>query len=113
MFHEFCFPSFASAVMSSQIPEKQMREWKELLLHGLPLYEPSKSQQPGSELSEPLDPIELKKQEILNNRDYDEYTVSLKHERTQCITKICPCVYLSTHLRSISNLLMFYVVSKC
>uniref|UniRef100_A0A3Q4BDX0 Calponin-homology (CH) domain-containing protein n=1 Tax=Mola mola TaxID=94237 RepID=A0A3Q4BDX0_MOLML len=61
-------------VNDNQIPEKQMREWKELLLHGLPLYEPSKSQQPGSELSEPLDPIELKKQEILNNRDYDEYT---------------------------------------
>lgn len=90
MFHEFYFPSFSSAVMSSQIPEKQLREWKELLLHGLPLYEPSKSHQPGSELSEPPSPIELKKQEILNNRDYDEYIVSLKHERAQCIFQISP-----------------------
>ncbi|XP_041793355.1 sperm flagellar protein 2 [Chelmon rostratus] len=56
------------------IPEKLMREWKELLFSGLPLYEPIKGQQPGFEFSTPLDPVELKKQEILKNQDYDEYT---------------------------------------
>uniref|UniRef100_A0A4W6C6C9 Sperm flagellar 2 n=1 Tax=Lates calcarifer TaxID=8187 RepID=A0A4W6C6C9_LATCA len=56
------------------IPEKLMREWKELLFRGLPLYEPIQGQQPGFEFSTPLDPVELKKQEILNNQDYDEYT---------------------------------------
>uniref|UniRef100_A0A8C9ZT79 Sperm flagellar 2 n=1 Tax=Sander lucioperca TaxID=283035 RepID=A0A8C9ZT79_SANLU len=56
------------------IPEKPMREWKELLFRGLPLYEPIKCQQPGFEFSTPLDPVELKKQEILKNQDYDEYT---------------------------------------
>ncbi|XP_040898495.1 sperm flagellar protein 2 [Toxotes jaculatrix] len=55
------------------IPEKLMREWKELLFSGLPLYEPIKGQQPGYGFSIPLDPVELKKQEILNNQDYDEY----------------------------------------
>ncbi|XP_074493462.1 sperm flagellar protein 2 isoform X1 [Sebastes fasciatus] len=56
------------------IPKKQMREWKELLFNGLPLYEPIKGQQPGFEFSAPLDPVELEKQEILKNQDYDEYT---------------------------------------
>ncbi|XP_032371507.1 sperm flagellar protein 2 isoform X2 [Etheostoma spectabile] len=56
------------------IPEKPMREWKELLFSGLPLYEPIKCQQPGFEFISPLDPVELKKQEILKNQDYDEYT---------------------------------------
>ncbi|KAM9360630.1 sperm flagellar protein 2 [Symphorus nematophorus] len=56
------------------IPQKEMREWKEQLFNGLPLYEPIKGQQPGFEFSTPLDPVELKKQEILNNQDYDEYT---------------------------------------
>lgn len=69
-----------SAVMSSLIPEKPMREWKELLFSGLPLYEPIKGQQPGFEFSAPLDPVDLKKQDILKNQDYDEYTVSFEHE---------------------------------
>ncbi|XP_060894635.1 sperm flagellar protein 2 [Labrus mixtus] len=56
------------------IPEKAMRGWKELLLSGLPLYESIKGQQPGFEFSTPLDPVELKKQETLNNQDYDDYT---------------------------------------
>nr|XP_046243810.1 sperm flagellar protein 2 isoform X8 [Scatophagus argus] len=56
------------------IPEKQMSEWKELLFSGLPLYEPIKGHQPGVESSASLEPVELKKQEILNNQDYDEYT---------------------------------------
>ncbi|XP_070760798.1 sperm flagellar protein 2 [Enoplosus armatus] len=55
------------------IPEKPMREWKELLFRGLPLYEPINGQQPGFAFSTPLDPVELKKQEILKNQDYDEY----------------------------------------
>lgn len=60
----------------SEIPEKQMREWKELLLHGLPFYESTdeQQQQPEQELSSDL--VELAKQDILNNQDYDEYTVS-------------------------------------
>ncbi|XP_041643683.1 sperm flagellar protein 2 isoform X2 [Cheilinus undulatus] len=56
------------------IPAKVMREWKELLFSGLPLYEPIQGQQPGFEFSTPLDPVELKKQDKLNNQDYDEYT---------------------------------------
>ncbi|KAM4615776.1 sperm flagellar protein 2 [Polymixia lowei] len=58
------------------IPVKLMMDWKELLFGGLPLYEPeaTKSQQPGSEPPAPPDPVELEKQEILNNQDYDEYT---------------------------------------
>ncbi|KAK5932266.1 hypothetical protein CgunFtcFv8_003985 [Champsocephalus gunnari] len=58
----------------NQIPEKSMREWKELLFNGLPLYEPIQCQQPEIEFTPPLDPVELEKQEILNNQDYDEYT---------------------------------------
>ncbi|XP_034548605.1 sperm flagellar protein 2 isoform X2 [Notolabrus celidotus] len=56
------------------IPQKLVREWKELLFSGLPLYEPVKDQQPGFEFSTQLDPVELKKQELLKNQDYDEYT---------------------------------------
>ncbi|XP_019120013.2 sperm flagellar protein 2 [Larimichthys crocea] len=61
-------------ITGNLIPEKQMREWKELLFNGLPLYDPIKGQQPRFEFSTPLDPVELKKQDILNNQDYDEYT---------------------------------------
>ncbi|XP_047447373.1 sperm flagellar protein 2 [Mugil cephalus] len=56
------------------IPEKMTREWKELLLCGLPLYEPIKGHQPEFDLATPLDPVELKKQEILDTQDYDEYS---------------------------------------
>ncbi|KAM3611956.1 uncharacterized protein V6R79_026395 [Siganus canaliculatus] len=56
------------------IPEKLMREWKELLFKGLPLYEPENGQKPGFGSSAVLDPVELEKQEILNNQDYHEYT---------------------------------------
>lgn len=57
-----------------------MKEWKELLFTGLPLYEPLKGQQPSVEISASLDPVEREKQEIFNNQDYDDYTVSLRHE---------------------------------
>ncbi|XP_067469766.1 sperm flagellar protein 2 [Thunnus thynnus] len=58
------------------IPEKLMKEWKELLFNGMPLYQPisMEGQQPGFEFSSPPDPVEIKKQEILNDQDYDEYT---------------------------------------
>ncbi|XP_029366498.1 sperm flagellar protein 2 isoform X2 [Echeneis naucrates] len=61
-------------VTANLIPEKLMREWKELLFRGLPLYGPVKGQQPGFEIYAPVNPVELKKQEILNNQDFDEYT---------------------------------------
>ncbi|KAM6931365.1 sperm flagellar protein 2 [Xenentodon cancila] len=54
------------------IPAQMVRHWKELLFKGLPLYEPPKRHKEGFESSQ--DPTELKKQEILNNLDYDEYT---------------------------------------
>lgn len=75
--------------MSSLIPEKLMREWKELLLSGLPLYEPRKEQHQGFEFSTPLDPVELEKQEILKNQDYDEYTVSLKYDDSVLLNDVC------------------------
>lgn len=71
-----------------------MREWKELLFNGLPLYDPIKGQQPRFEFSTPLDPVELKKQDILNNQDYDEYTVSVKH--VQVVNHVCICVFACT-----------------
>ncbi|KAK0133814.1 Sperm flagellar protein 2 [Merluccius polli] len=60
------------------IPGKLMREWKELLLCGLPLYDPGPvdpDPDPGSP-SVQLDPVELEKQELLNAQDYEDYTVS-------------------------------------
>lgn len=52
-----------------------MREWKELMFCGKLLYDS------GSLEELPADPtpeqfIEVEKQEILNNQDYDEYMVS-------------------------------------
>uniref|UniRef100_A0AAY4BZB8 Calponin-homology (CH) domain-containing protein n=1 Tax=Denticeps clupeoides TaxID=299321 RepID=A0AAY4BZB8_9TELE len=48
----------------SLIPSKMMREWKELLFCGKPLYDRS---------SVELTSEQREKQEILNNQDYDEY----------------------------------------
>uniref|UniRef100_A0A8C8E300 Calponin-homology (CH) domain-containing protein n=1 Tax=Oryzias sinensis TaxID=183150 RepID=A0A8C8E300_9TELE len=58
------------------IPEQTMRDWKELLFKGLPLYEPS--HELSLELSASKYILDLKKlpQEALNNLDYDEYAVS-------------------------------------
>ncbi|XP_077377260.1 sperm flagellar protein 2 isoform X2 [Festucalex cinctus] len=50
---------------SNLIPAKLMREWKELLLNGLPLYD--------QQLPTSPDPVELQKQELLNHQDYKEY----------------------------------------
>lgn len=69
-----------------------MREWKELLLNGQPLYESTEGRQPGFEFSTPVDPVELKKHEILNNQDYDEYTVSVKHECSAFSNYMCVCM---------------------
>lgn len=69
----------------SEIPEKQLREWKELLLRGLPFFvEQQPEQEPSAEL------VELEKQDILNNQDYDEYTVSG-----------CLCLYLLQPLEAL------------
>ncbi|KAM9849627.1 sperm flagellar protein 2-like [Aulostomus maculatus] len=58
------------------ISEKVLREGKELFFNHLPLYGPinMEDQQSGLELHTIHDPVELKKQELLNNQDYDEYT---------------------------------------
>ncbi|XP_058493241.1 sperm flagellar protein 2 isoform X1 [Solea solea] len=61
-------------ITENLIPEKLMREWKELYLSGFPLYEPIKDPLPGLESSTPVDPVDVKKQELLNNQEYDEYT---------------------------------------
>ncbi|XP_047246702.1 sperm flagellar protein 2 isoform X3 [Girardinichthys multiradiatus] len=55
-------------------PEKKNKEWKELFLKGVPLYEPIRNFQPEPAFFTPLTPSEFQKQEILNNLDYDEYT---------------------------------------
>lgn len=47
-----------------------------MLLKGLPLYQLN-VQKPGFEFFTPLDPVEQKKQDILNNLDYEDYAVSL------------------------------------
>lgn len=64
--------------MFSEIPEKQLREWKELLLHGLPFFVQPEQQHSAEQ-------VELEKQDILNNQDYDEYTVS----GCQCLYSRC------------------------
>ena len=87
-------PVIVYVVMKSLIPGNLMREWKELLFRGLPLYEPTKSHQPELELSSSLDPAELKKQEILNNLEYDEYTVSLKHEYSDFKSSLYENIYI-------------------
>lgn len=62
-------------MLSSLIPEKMMREWKELVLNGLPLYEQPKGLSPTYELYTPLDTIECRRLEVLNNQNFDEYMV--------------------------------------
>lgn len=56
-----------------------MREWKEFLLKGLPLYQSNNVQTPEFDFCTPLEPVEQKKQDVLNDLDYEEYTVSLIH----------------------------------
>ncbi|XP_036382781.1 sperm flagellar protein 2 [Megalops cyprinoides] len=55
------------------IPGKLMREWKELLFSGKPLYEGA-AVEPVPADPTPDQLIEMEKLEILNNQDYDEYS---------------------------------------
>ncbi|XP_055008697.1 sperm flagellar protein 2-like [Boleophthalmus pectinirostris] len=55
---------------ASIIPEKQMKEWKEFLLSGLPLYE---TVQDEKEENNQLDSVEFLKQDVLDKLDYEEY----------------------------------------
>uniref|UniRef100_A0A3B3ZGQ2 Calponin-homology (CH) domain-containing protein n=1 Tax=Periophthalmus magnuspinnatus TaxID=409849 RepID=A0A3B3ZGQ2_9GOBI len=60
---------------SSIIPEKQMKEWKEFLLCGLPLYETVHEEEDNMQLN----PVELLKQDELNKLDYEEYEVWISY----------------------------------
>lgn len=70
------------SVVCSLIPEKQIRVWKEMLLKGLPLYYLN-VQKPGFEFFTPLDPVEQKRQDILNDLDYEDYAVSSKNLKSR------------------------------
>lgn len=59
----------------SLIPGKLIREWKELLFSGKPLYEGAQVESSCAH-STPEQLVEMEKLEILNNQDYDEYSVS-------------------------------------
>ncbi|KAM6965443.1 sperm flagellar protein 2 [Aplochiton taeniatus] len=62
------------------IPGRLMKEWKELLFNGMPLYEPGvDSQQPGFQVGRQLTLEEQDRLEILNNQDYEEY-INMKGE---------------------------------
>lgn len=86
----------------SEIPQKQMREWKELLLHGLPFYESTDEQQQQPEQEQELssDLVELAKQDILNNQDYDEYTVSCAQMLVSLLAAASPEALCSFWTRS-------------
>ncbi|KAM8864925.1 sperm flagellar protein 2 [Synchiropus picturatus] len=66
---EFC------SLTGTAVPAKMMREWRELMMNDLPLYEEvtEDSTQPPEFEFPTLDETELKKLELLNNQDYDEY----------------------------------------
>ncbi|KAF7200578.1 sperm flagellar protein 2-like [Nothobranchius furzeri] len=61
-------------LIENLIPYKLMKGWMELFIRGLPLYQPVKGSQQEIQSSASLDSVEVRKQEILNNLDYDEYT---------------------------------------
>ncbi|PWA19679.1 hypothetical protein CCH79_00007062, partial [Gambusia affinis] len=56
------------------VSEKKYKEWKELFIRGIPFYESQKDIEPEVAFSAALKPSEHKKEEVLNNLDYDEYT---------------------------------------
>lgn len=56
-----------------------------MLLKGLPLYHLN-VQNPGFEFFIPLDPVEQKRQDILNDLDYEDYAVSSKLLKVEDIT---------------------------
>lgn len=53
-----------------------------MLLRGLPLYYLN-VQKPGFEFFTPLDPVEQKRQDILNDLDYEDYAVSSNHLKSR------------------------------
>lgn len=85
-FVKWCSFILFFSVVCSLIPEKQIRVWKEMLLKGLPLYYLN-VQKPGFEFFTPLDPVEQKRQDILNDLDYEDFTVSSKHLKSRWYNK--------------------------
>lgn len=67
-----------------------MREWKELLFAGKPLYEAAQVV-PIFENVSPVQLVEMEKLEILNCQDYDEYNVSDSDRSRPCCI-IAPAV---------------------
>uniref|UniRef100_A0A3B3UIJ7 Sperm flagellar 2 n=1 Tax=Poecilia latipinna TaxID=48699 RepID=A0A3B3UIJ7_9TELE len=64
-------------ITENLVPEKKYKEWKELFIQGVPFYEPQEDIEPEIGFLAALSPSEVKKEEVLNNLDYDEYTVSM------------------------------------
>ncbi|XP_032435478.1 sperm flagellar protein 2 isoform X2 [Xiphophorus hellerii] len=62
------------SITENLVPEKKYKEWKELFIRGVPFYESQKDIEPEILFLAALSPSELKKEEVLNNLDYDEYT---------------------------------------
>uniref|UniRef100_A0A3B5LPM4 Calponin-homology (CH) domain-containing protein n=1 Tax=Xiphophorus couchianus TaxID=32473 RepID=A0A3B5LPM4_9TELE len=62
------------SITENLVPEKKYKEWKELFIRGVPFYESQKDIEPEILFLAALNPSELKKEEVLNNLDYDEYT---------------------------------------
>uniref|UniRef100_A0A3Q2EKU9 Uncharacterized protein n=1 Tax=Cyprinodon variegatus TaxID=28743 RepID=A0A3Q2EKU9_CYPVA len=61
-------------MLTGNVPtDKKNKEWKELFLRGIPFYEPRNPSQPEPGFSVSLDSLQLKKLEVLNNLDYEEY----------------------------------------
>uniref|UniRef100_A0A3B3YEB6 Calponin-homology (CH) domain-containing protein n=1 Tax=Poecilia mexicana TaxID=48701 RepID=A0A3B3YEB6_9TELE len=61
-------------ITENLVPEKKYKEWKELFIQGVPFYEPQEDIEPEIGFLAALSPSEVKKEEVLNNLDYDEYT---------------------------------------
>ncbi|XP_008416454.1 sperm flagellar protein 2 isoform X1 [Poecilia reticulata] len=61
-------------ITENLVPEKKYKEWKELFVRGIPFYDPQQDTEPEIGFLETLSSSELKKEEVLNNLDYDEYT---------------------------------------
>ena len=57
------------------LPPKLMRDWKELFVHGLPIYDVG-SAEPTDEVT-PEDVLEHDRQQLLNEADFTEYRVRL------------------------------------
>lgn len=86
-----------------------MREWKELFFSGKPLYEQA-CVDPAPAEPTPEQLIELQKEELLNNQDYDEYVVSAEREERHLYSFQCPVWYsvLCTH----ADMLSYWYLGK-